>query len=89
MSSMYLERICRVELKPNNPQFSAPIEHCARLDFRGICVRADLICNNPSRMAIQNRNAWEFYERSDVHDAVCTSVFGIDFFARIFGPMRA
>ena len=49
--------------------------------------RADSICNNPipewqSRIGM----CWSFYERSD---AVCTTVFGIDFFARIFGPTGA
>ena len=50
-------------------------------------LRADSICNNPIpewqfRIGIRG----SFYERCD---AVCTTVFGIDFFARIFGPTRA
>ena len=49
--------------------------------------RADSICNNPipewqSRIGMRG----SFYERSV---SGCTTVFGIDFFARIFGPTRA
>ena len=49
--------------------------------------RVHSICNNPipewqSRIGMR----WIFNERSD---AVCTTVFGIDFFARIFGRTRA
>ena len=63
------------------------IKECALDVGRILVFRADSICNNPipewqSRIGMRG----SFYERSD---AVCTTVFGIDVFARIFGPTRA